>query len=55
MRIALGPTFSNSSFPSEYLSSDTRYDQIVFEDDLVDVEITRVRVVGRSSKCVGGG
>jgi hypothetical protein len=53
MRFPFRATLPNPSFPTKYLPTDRSYNQIVLEDDLINIEVSSVRLVTSRDECVG--
>jgi hypothetical protein len=53
MRFPFRATLSNPSFPTKYLPTDRSYNQIVFQDDLINIEISSIRLMTSRDERVG--
>lgn len=54
MRIHLRPALSNARFPAKHLPADGGYYQVVLEDDLVDVEVSSIRLLTSCYESIRG-
>jgi hypothetical protein len=54
MRFPFRATLSNPSFPTKYLPADGSYNQIVLKDDLINIEVSSIRLMTSRNECVGG-
>jgi hypothetical protein len=54
MRFTFRATLPNPSFPTKYLPADGSYYQIILENDLVNIEISSIRLMTSRDERVGG-